>query len=95
MVGPHGMALRDGKLWFTADRSKALGVLDLKTRKVVAVFGQRSDRTHMVWISPDGGKILASNAGSGTLSIYDAITISPTMAPGAPPPPASYTNLRS
>ena len=91
MVGPHGMALRDGKLWFTADRSKALGVLDLKTRKLVAVLGTGQDRTHMVWISPDGTRILASNAGSGTLSIYDAITISPTMAPGAPPPPASYT----
>ncbi len=86
MVGPHGMALREGKLWFTADRSKALGVLDLNTRKLVGVLGTGQDRTHMVWISPDGAKILASNAGSGTLSIYDAIKIAPTTTWSSPPP---------
>lgn len=91
MVGPHGMAFRDGELWFTADRSKAIGILDLAAHRVSAVLGTGQDRTHMLWIAPDGRRVVATNAGSGTLSVYDAVTIVPTMVPGAPPPPASYT----
>ncbi|MDE2163846.1 MAG: YncE family protein [Alphaproteobacteria bacterium] len=92
LVGPHGMAVHDGILWFTADRSQALGELDLRTHKIVGVLGTGQMRTHMLWISRDGKKIVASNAGSGTMSVYDSIIISPTMAPGAPPPPAAYTS---
>jgi DNA-binding beta-propeller fold protein YncE len=91
LVGPHGMAIHDGILWFTADRSKALGELDLKTQTIAGVLGIGQLRTHMLWIARNGKKMVASNPGSGTISVFDAIVISPTMAPGAPPPPASYT----
>lgn len=91
LVGPHGLALRDGALWFTADRSKALAELDLETRRIASVLGTGQDRTHMLWISPDGKKIVASNAGSGTFSVFDAVMVTPTVPAGAPPPPASYT----
>jgi DNA-binding beta-propeller fold protein YncE len=45
----------------------------------------------MVWISRDGTKIVASNAGSATMSIFDRVILKPTMVPGAPAAPASYS----
>ena len=42
----------------------------------------------------DGRKVVASNAGSGTMSIFDRIEVKPVTVPGAPLPPASYTASR-
>ena len=73
LQGPHGMVLRGTTLWFTADRSKALATLDIATGKVTAVLGGGQDMTHMMWLSPDASKILASNARSGTFSMFDKV----------------------
>jgi len=89
--GAHGLALHDGKIWFTAEGSKALGVLDPVTGHVVSVLGTGQDKTHLVWVSRDGAKVVASNAGSGTMSVFDRVMMTPTVVPGAPLPPASYT----
>jgi DNA-binding beta-propeller fold protein YncE len=93
MRGPHGFVVRDGKLWFTAEGSKALALFNFGTRQIDAVLGTGQDRTHMMWLSRDGARILAANAGSGTLSIFDRVEIKPVMAPGAPAPPAAYSTL--
>jgi DNA-binding beta-propeller fold protein YncE len=89
--GPHGLTLHNQTLWFTAEGSKALGTLNPKTRQVEAVLGTGQDKTHLVWVSRDGRKIVASNAGSGTMSVFDRTEVKPVTVPGAPPPPASYT----
>jgi DNA-binding beta-propeller fold protein YncE len=89
--GPHGLKLHGGRLWFTAEGSKALGVLDPATGRVEAVLGTGQDKTHLVWVSSSGEKVLASNPGSGTLSVFDRILVQPAVVPGAPPPPAAYT----
>ena len=95
--GAHGLARGDGasegKIWFTAGGSKALGVLDPATGKLESVLGVGQENTHLVWVSQDGAKVVASNAGSGTMSVFDRITHTPVMVTGAPPAPASYTTL--
>jgi DNA-binding beta-propeller fold protein YncE len=58
---------------------------------VETVLGTGQDKTHLVWISRDGRKIVASNAGSATMSVFDRVENKPVTVPGAPPEPASYT----
>ena len=89
--GPHGLTLHNQTLWFTAEGSKALGTLNPATRKVETVLPRGQDKTHLVWVSKDGRKVVASNAGSGTMSIFDRREVKPVTVPGAPLPPASYT----
>jgi YVTN family beta-propeller protein len=91
LQGPHGFALRGNTLWFTADKSKAIAALDLKSGKIVSVLGTGGDRTHMIWANTDASKIIATNAMSATLSIFDARTDAPMIVPGSPPAPAAYT----
>jgi YVTN family beta-propeller protein len=89
LQGPHGFALRGHTLWFTADKSKALAALDLETGRIVSLLGTGQDRTHMIWANAT--KIIASNAVSGTLSIFDARMDAPMIVPGSPAAPAAYT----
>lgn len=89
--GAHGLWLHDATLWFTAEGSKALGTLDPATGSVTSVLGTGQDKTHLVWVSRDGKRVVASNAGSGTLSIFDQVLMKPVTVPGAPAEPASYT----
>jgi hypothetical protein len=91
LCGPHGLTLHNETLWFTAEGSKALGTLNPKTRQVETVLGTGQDKTHLVWVSKDGSKVVASNAGSGTMSIFDRTEQRPVRVPGAPLPPPSYT----
>jgi len=89
--GAHGLWLHEGALWFTAEGSKALGTLDPATGRVLTVLGTGEDKTHLVWVSRDGAKVVASNAGSGTMSLFDRVIMHPVTVPGAPPEPASYS----
>jgi DNA-binding beta-propeller fold protein YncE len=89
--GAHGLTLHGQTLWFTAEGSKALGTLNPATAKVETVLGTGQDKTHLVWVSRDGLKVVASNAGSGTMSVFDRTVLKPVMVPGAPPAPAAYT----
>jgi len=91
--GAHGLAVHDGKIWFTAGGSKTLGVLDPATGRVESVLGVGQENTHLVWVSQNGTKVVASNAGSGTMSIFDRVMTTPNVVPGAPQPPASYTRM--
>ncbi len=92
LKGPHGFALVGNDLWFTVDKNKAIAELDLATNKVINILGTGQDRTHMIWANADASKIIASNAVSGTLSIFDARIDKPMIVPGSPPAPASYTS---
>jgi YVTN family beta-propeller protein len=91
LVGAHGLYVHDGSLWVTVEGSKALATLDAATGRVVSVLGTGQDKTHLVWVSKDGTKVVASNAGSGTLSVFDRFMRTPVMVKGAPAAPAAYT----
>ncbi len=92
--GAHGLTLHDKTLWFTAEGSKALGTLNPATGHVETVLGTGQDKTHLVWVSRDGLKVVASNAGSGTMSVFDRTKVKPVTVPGAPPRPGSVYRTR-
>lgn len=77
--GPHGLTFVAGKTWFTAEGAKAIGSYDPATGKVDWVLGTGQNRTHMIYVAENVGRIITTNVSSGTVSIIDK---SPPRAPG-------------
>src|SRR5205823_13407503 len=63
--GPHGLDFRGGKVWFTAEASKAIGSYDPSTNKIDWIFGTGQNRTHMIYVSPDLQRIVTTNVKIG------------------------------
>src|SRR5208337_3643659 len=61
---PHGLDLVDGKVYFTAEGSKAIGRYDPVTQKIDWVLGIGQDRTHMLVVGKDRNRIFTSNVDS-------------------------------
>ena len=84
LFGPHDITFVNGKAWFTAEGSKAVGRYDPATGKSDWSMGTGQDRTHMIYVSPDTKKIYTTNISSGTVSILSDTLITPPF-PGAKP----------
>jgi YVTN family beta-propeller protein len=69
LFGPHGLTFIDGKVWFTAEGSKAVGCFDPQTQKVDWSMGTGQDRTHMIYVTAGADHIYTTNVASGTISI--------------------------
>lgn len=87
LFGPHDITFINGKLWFTAEGSKAVGRYDPVAGKLDWSMGTGQDRTHMIYVTADGKKLYTTNITSGTVSILVDTLIQPgKMAPpGAKP----------
>jgi YVTN family beta-propeller protein len=83
--GPHGLSFVGGKVWFTAEGSKAVGRYAPASNRVDWVMGTGQDRTHMIYVAKDATWLATSNVDSATVSILDARAATPP----APPPSAS------
>ena len=82
LFGPHDITFVNGKAWFTAEGSKAVGRYDPATGKLDWSMGTGQDRTHMIYVTADGKKIYTTNVSSGTVSILVDTLIQPgKMAP--------------
>ena len=82
LFGPHDITFVNGKAWFTAEGSKAIGRYDPATGKLDWSMGTGQDRTHMIYVTTDGKKIYTTNVSSGTVSILVDTLIQPgKMAP--------------
>ena len=88
LLGPHGITFVDGKVWFTAEGTKTVGRYDPANGKSDWVMGTGQDRTHMIYVTPDGKKVYTTNVSSGTVSILVDSLIKPNAGPNgfAPPP---------
>jgi DNA-binding beta-propeller fold protein YncE len=94
--GPHGLTFAIGKLWFSAEGSKSVARYDPATNTFDWAMGTGQDRTHMVYVTPDGKKVYTTNVSSGTVSILTDTLIQPgnfgpppggsAPAAGGPPP---------
>ena len=62
---PHGLGFFDGKVYFTAEGSKAIGRLDPATKKVDWQLGIGQNRTHMLVVRKDA--IFTSNVNSDSI----------------------------
>jgi YVTN family beta-propeller protein len=87
LTGPHGLTFVAGETWFTAEGAKVMGRLNPATRKVDLVIGTGQNRTHMIYVSPDGKRIITTNVSSGTVSLIDAVPVSSVEPPQAPAQP--------
>jgi DNA-binding beta-propeller fold protein YncE len=72
LYGPHGIEFVAGKVWFTAEGSKAVGSYDPATGKLDWSMGTGQDRTHMLYVTPGAKKIYTANINSGTVSILES-----------------------
>jgi DNA-binding beta-propeller fold protein YncE len=89
LISPHGLAFADGKLWFTAEGSKTIGRYDPLTSSMDWCMGTGQDRTHMIYVTPDGQKIYTTNVNAGTVSILVDSLMPLRPGPGGPPFPGA------
>jgi YVTN family beta-propeller protein len=68
---PHGLAVSDGKIYFTAEESKVIGRYDPESHQIDWVLGLGQNRTHMVVVSKDSKKIFTSNVNSDSISLIE------------------------
>jgi YVTN family beta-propeller protein len=68
---PHGLELVGGKVYFTAEGSKTIGRYDSVTRQIDWQLGVGQDRTHMLVVARDQGRIFTSNVNSGTMTLLE------------------------
>ncbi|WP_419701606.1 YncE family protein [Mucilaginibacter sp. NFX135] len=71
LMGPHGLAFANGKVWFSAEGSKAVGSYDPASAKFDWAMGTGQDRTHMIYVTRDGKKAYTTNVNAATVSILE------------------------
>jgi YVTN family beta-propeller protein len=71
MRRPHGLAVFDGKLYFTCEVNKVIGRYDPETNQIDWLLGTGQDQTHMVELNRDGSQIYTANISGDTISIVD------------------------
>jgi YVTN family beta-propeller protein len=86
LFGPHGLVFVGGKVWFTAEGSKAVGRYDAATGQLDWSMGTGQDRTHMLDVTPDERKIYTTNVDAGTVSILEETTLPPPAMPNGSAP---------
>lgn len=92
-LGPHGMAYLDGKLWFTAQGSKAVARYDVASAKIDLALGTGQDVTHLIYVTPDNKKFYTTNVESGTVSIFENKLVQPTVPPTGVLPPGAKPHV--
>jgi len=86
---PHGLAVADGKVYFTAEANKVIGRYDPSSQQIDWILGLGQERTHMIVVSSDAKKIYTSNVNSDTISLIEERSGrgGPGGGPGQPPGP--------
>lgn len=92
--GPHGLQFALGKVFFTAEAAKAIGSYDPPTATVDWIMGTGQDRTHMLYVFPDGKRIATTNVNSATVTLMEQVTARPMGPPPGMVPPGSGASGR-
>lgn len=75
LLGPHGLSWVNGKLYFTAQASKAIARYNPEARKVDWILGTGMGFTHFIKVSPDEKTIVTINVDPGPGSETGSISI--------------------
>ncbi len=86
---PHGLAVAEGKIYFTAEANEVIGSYDPSAQKIDWILGLGQERTHMIVVSQDAKKIFTSNVNSDTISVIERGSgpSGPGRGPGQGGPP--------
>lgn len=90
--GPHGLAVANGNIWFTAEGAKAISRFNPRTSSIDRILGTGQNRTHMLYVSNDERTIYTSNVSSGTVSVLEAGALSPVGPPPGTQPATQPTS---
>lgn len=93
LFGPHGLTFADGKVWFSAEGSKAVGRFDPSTGKMDWCMGTGENRTHMIYVTPDGKNVYTTNVSSGTVSIIVDTLLPPPVGPNGQTFPGAKAHM--
>lgn len=81
---PHELVEMDGKIYFTAEASRAIARYNPATNKIDWIMGTGQTATHMLCISRDKKRLYTANIGSDTIT---AINL------GVPPAPQNIIQI--
>ena len=93
LFGPHGITFVDGKVWFSAEGSKAVGRYDPSTGLLDWCMGTGQNRTHMIYVTPGGKNIYTTNVSSGTVSIMVDTLLPPPVGPNGQSFPGARSHM--
>ena len=82
LLRPHGIAERDGKIYFTSELARAVARYDPTTDKVDLIVGAGQNVTHMLVLHPKRPVVYTANMLSNTASV---IELDKPQQPGPPP----------
>jgi YVTN family beta-propeller protein len=71
MRRPHGIAVSEGKCYFTAELNKVVGRYDPATRQVDMLLGTGQNGTHMVMLNKDATQMYMSNIAGNSITVAD------------------------
>jgi YVTN family beta-propeller protein len=71
LLRPHGIEYGGGKVYFTAELSKAIARLDPQTLKVDWLLGTGQNLTHMLVLTSNMDPIFTANIGSNSISMIE------------------------
>jgi len=71
LIRPHGLHLIGGKLYFTAEASRAIARYDPATNKVDWIMGTGQNGSHMVVGTADQKKFYTANIGSDSVTAFE------------------------
>jgi YVTN family beta-propeller protein len=68
---PHGIAQKNGKVYFTSEMAKAIATVDPATNTVDWILGTGQMITHMLVLSPEGKRIYTANIFSDSITAIE------------------------
>lgn len=66
---PHGIALAEGKVWFTAEQNRLIARYDPASNQIDWLLGIGQNGTHMLLFSKDRSLLFTSNIGSDSITV--------------------------
>jgi YVTN family beta-propeller protein len=80
LLRPHGIVEIGGKIYFTAETSRAVARYDPATNKVDWTMGTGQNGSHMIVVSSDQKRIYTANIGSDSVTAFEFNNVPPAQS---------------